>query len=300
LVDFAYEIGEAFRPVVRQAFAAWEKVANIDFVEVADSLTNNIRLAWGNLDGKDGTLAEAHWQYQGQLNTEAEIVFDLAESWTPQAATATSYSFLDVAIHEIGHTLGLDHVSDPSSIMYPYANGLLTPSTSDIARIQMLYGHPKNAPGIVPSTSEGTTDVFRFYNNQTGVHFYTASANERDSVLSNLGQFSYEGRAFTVHDDAVGTQAVYRFWNTTTGTHFYTASTVERDHVQQTLSNFKFEGPAFKSYADAGSHGEHHAVYRFWNTTTGTHFYTANEGEKINVETTIPSFKYEGIAYYVD
>jgi len=42
------------------------------------------------------------------------------------------------------------------------------------------------------------------------------------------------------------------------------------------------------------------ALHRFYNTKTGTHFYTASDAEKANVQNTLPHYNYEGIAYYVE
>jgi hypothetical protein len=39
-------------------------------------------------------------------------------------------------------------------------------------------------------------------------------------------------------------------------------------------------------------------VYRFFNTQTGTHFFTISEAEKNNIIATLPHFTYEGIAWY--
>ena len=38
--------------------------------------------------------------------------------------------------------------------------------------------------------------VYRFYNRETGTHFYTASLSERDDVIRAFAQFAYEGAAF--------------------------------------------------------------------------------------------------------
>ena len=55
--------------------------------------------------------------------------------------------FYQVALHELGHNLGLEHSNVRSSIMYPY---LLYDNTrlhsDDIAGIQALYGRPKIDP----------------------------------------------------------------------------------------------------------------------------------------------------------
>ena len=38
--------------------------------------------------------------------------------------------------------------------------------------------------------------------------------------------------------------------------------------------------------------------YRFFNSTTGAHFYTPLVAERDNVEDNLPDFQSEGIAYY--
>lgn len=150
-----------------------------------------------------------------------------------------------------------------------------------------------------PAAAAPLQDVFRFYNTQTGVHFYTASEAERDSVVRNLPQFQYEGNAFDVTTDQGAGPEVFRFYNTQTKTHFYTASEAERDTVRATLSQYDYEGIAYTAYENDGG-GKHEALYRFYNTETGAHFYTTSEQEVATVVQTLQQFKYEGIAYYVD
>ena len=92
----------------------------------------------------------------------------------------------------------------------------------------------------------GSDPVYRFYNTETRVHFFTPDAQERDSVIANLKQFNYEGVGFHAStQDAAGLTEVYRFYNTETRTHFYTPSILERDIVQSTLPQFDYEGVGF-------------------------------------------------------
>jgi hypothetical protein len=303
LVTFAASISDAaYQGAVRKAFAAWESVANIDFVEAADTLTNGIRLGWSYIDQAGGTLATASWRYSGSRTTEAEIRFDLYDKWQPQSGSGNTANFYATAVHEIGHAIGLEHVEERSSIMYAYQTSVTSPSAEDIQHVQSLYGAAVASTVAVPATTTITRDVFRFYNVDTKLHFYTNSVAERDGLIQSQPQFHYEGGAFKVAAEGTkdATASVHRFVDSSTGTHFYTASTAERDKVQADASPLRYEGVAFKAYADAGANGEHHAVYRFLKSDTGTHFYTANETEKAIVETTLPLFRYEGIAYFVD
>lgn len=148
--------------------------------------------------------------------------------------------------------------------------------------------------------SYNTDGIYRFYNTQTGTHFYTGSLNEAETVLTNLPQFIFEGQSFEKNTSSGGDAInVFRFFNTQTGTHFFTASASEASQVRTTLPQYNDEGIAYNAHNQkvAGTT----ELYRFFNTQTGTHFYTANTDEMINVVTTLSGiYKYEGIAYYVD
>jgi hypothetical protein len=154
-----------------------------------------------------------------------------------------------------------------------------------------------NETPAIPETVEN--GVYRFFNTQTGTHFYSASEIERDSIINNLDSFNFESAAFKAATEANGpTASVFRFFNTETGTHFFTQSTVERDSVTENLPSFNLEGEAYLGYTEevAGST----PLYRFFNTQTGTHFYTAAETEKDSIIANLPSFNFEGTAYWVD
>ena len=151
-----------------------------------------------------------------------------------------------------------------------------------------------------PALAQTTPDaVYRFYNRETGTHFYTVSVTERDDVIRAFAQFAYEGAAFAaLRQPRADTVPVFRFYNKTTGTHFYTTSVSERDGIIAYYPQFVYEGPAFHALPVAGTDGRT-AVYRFFNKTTGSHFYTASAAERDKVIATYPAFVYEGTAFYV-
>ena len=90
------------------------------------------------------------------------------------------------------------------------------------------------------------TEVFRFFNTTTGVHFYTGSTAERDSVIANLPQFNFEGAAFSVSSEGATITSVHRFVKND-GTHFYTVSDVERDTIQNSNPAYTYEGVAYNA-----------------------------------------------------
>ncbi|MBS0428568.1 MAG: serine protease [Proteobacteria bacterium] len=46
--------------------------------------------------------------------------------------------------------------------------------------------------------------------------------------------------------------------------------------------------------------GSHVPIYRFYNTKTGTHFYTVSTAERDSVRAKYPQYSYEGIGFYAD
>jgi len=210
---------------------------------------------------------------------------------------APNGSLIDVGLDIGGSTSNSPLVSVGGKIMAHGANGSLIDLNLGIGAGGAIIEVPPGGGPATPGAAD--LDVFRFYNVDTGVHFYTASAGERDAVLANYPQFQFEGNAFDVASNKDAGPEVFRFYNHDTGTHFYTASEAERDTVKATLSNYEYEGIAYTAYADDGG-GTHEALYRFYNTETGAHFYTASETEVALTKQNLPQYHYDGIAYYVD
>ncbi|MHC3435330.1 trypsin-like peptidase domain-containing protein [Delftia lacustris] len=147
-------------------------------------------------------------------------------------------------------------------------------------------------------TGQARTAIYRFFNRQTGAHFYTASASERDYVVATYPAFQYENVAFYASTQPQqGLDPVFRFFNTASGAHFFTISQPERDYVLATYPSFKSEGTSWYAQTAAGNGTV--PMFRFFNVQTGTHFYTANAAERDFVIASYPVFKYEGVAYYV-
>ncbi len=131
----------------------------------------------------------------------------------------------------------------------------------------------------------GTLPVYRFYNSTTGDHFYTASESEKDSLVNNSSSgYSLEGTVFFADASQADPAevAVYRFYDSIKGKHFYTASTDERNALQNNPQwGYAYEGVAFYAYPSQITGTL--PVYRFYNSTTGDHFYTASESEKDSI-----------------
>jgi hypothetical protein len=149
------------------------------------------------------------------------------------------------------------------------------------------------------AASNVASPVYRFFNTKTGAHFFTMSAVERDYVGDTFPFFNFEGNSFLAYPEADPTLSpVYRFYNNVTGTHFFTINAEEKAYVQATWpAIFTYEGISW--YASTSESTSWVPVYRFFNTKTGTHFYTTSAVERDHVLATWNWFNFEGIAYYV-
>ena len=90
---------------------------------------------------------------------------------------------------------------------------------------------------------------------------------------------------------------VFRFFDTATGTHFYTASAAERDQTLSTRTDLTFEGVGLN--ADTPQTDPNAApVFRFFDTRSGSHFYTASTTERDGLANGRAGLTYEGVAFY--
>ncbi|MBS0319814.1 MAG: hypothetical protein JSR18_04670, partial [Proteobacteria bacterium] len=149
-----------------------------------------------------------------------------------------------------------------------------------------------------PAAADTAQPVFRFFNIDTGTHFYTTSVSDRDTVLRLWPQFLYEGPKFYASiTSAPDTVPVFRFYDTSTSTHFYTSSTSERDQVLATKPTFLYEGPVY--YVPTGDGTDREPLYRFYNTRTNAYFYADGDTNRDIVLANWPWFQLQGVAYYI-
>ena len=176
------------------------------------------------------------------------------------------------------------------SFTYKATDGSVDTNVATVTLQVSPFGPPlDNAPGV----------VYRFYNLKTNAHFYTNSLEERNGVLRKYqGILSYEGPAFWSFP-AAGTIPIHRFYNVVTQSHFYTASDQEKAKVMALWPYlYTYEGKAFHVYPTYAA--GRCPVYRFYNASTGLHFYTISEAERAYVNKTWPNVWYEeGAAFYV-
>jgi hypothetical protein len=125
-----------FLDAVRTAFERWEQTGvaaafNLD----ADSAAAEVRFQWRiQFEGARSGLTTLEWDQDGHLQGG---VVTLA-TFDPKGQPFGPDEVRVMALHEIGHLLGLDHSPDPGDIMFasPKVRDL---SPRDIATLMLLY-----------------------------------------------------------------------------------------------------------------------------------------------------------------
>jgi hypothetical protein len=146
------------REIIREAFRRWDDVCGLTFTEAQSGVTQDLSIAFhagshgdgeafdagGGPDGN--TLAHAFFPPPAGGSWAGTLHFDEFETWKDQPS-GSGIRLYNVALHEIGHLLGLSHSQDNNAIMFAYygedRNDL---RPDDIAGIQSLYGASAAAP----------------------------------------------------------------------------------------------------------------------------------------------------------
>jgi hypothetical protein len=139
--------GTQEKTAVKNAFDTWASVlCGVSFQEQAAAPTDFI-VGWFSGDHGDGSPFDgignvlAHGFYPPPCGGShaGELHFDEAETWSLTGAGST-FDLQTVALHEIGHLLGLDHSAVGGSVMFPtYGGPLRNLTPDDIEGIRKLY-----------------------------------------------------------------------------------------------------------------------------------------------------------------
>lgn len=138
--------GDNERTAIQTAFQTWaDALCGMGFVEASgdtDFVSGWFTGDHGDgapFDGPGNVLAHAFYPPPCGGSFAGHMHFDEAENWSLSGAGGT-FDLETVALHEIGHLLGLAHSSDPDSIMFPtYAGVRRSLGQDDLDGIRRLY-----------------------------------------------------------------------------------------------------------------------------------------------------------------
>uniref|UniRef100_A0AC35UG02 ZnMc domain-containing protein n=1 Tax=Rhabditophanes sp. KR3021 TaxID=114890 RepID=A0AC35UG02_9BILA len=196
------------RAGLSEAWNVWSVVTPLKFQEVGPSEKRDVVVRFAELshgdafpfDGPGGVLG--HSLLVGDM-----LHLDNAESWkyvkTGDRILSSQIDFLNIAIHEIGHVLGLKHSPDKDSIMTPFyrtSNSLNYKkpalSDSDIRVIQSMYGVRNEITTTTPVPRPfplGSSDTLRTYltafPDLAATINFSGSDGYRDSLTNFLKQY---------------------------------------------------------------------------------------------------------------
>jgi Matrixin len=117
------------RAVMLTAFDTWSNVSSLHFNEVAEGANISIRFGpqeHGDDFPFDSTeLAHAFFPDHRPKSLAGQVHFDTSEDWSiDEFCPEDAKDLLSVAIHEIGHAIGLDHVGIRRSVMFANYQGM--------------------------------------------------------------------------------------------------------------------------------------------------------------------------------
>lgn len=169
--ELTYYIGQApagmsqaqFESTIEQALKVWSDVVDVKFTQTNQAgLSDSLDFTSRPIDGQGGTLARAY--FPDDVNPRriaGDVEFDSNDSWeVGNARGGRAFDLLYVAVHEIGHALGIEHIHSHSAVLAPSVHANQTfdgLSQHDIDAAMEIYAPAKATQPTEPPTTDNPT-----------------------------------------------------------------------------------------------------------------------------------------------
>lgn len=148
------------RTAAAGAFASWAAQSGLTFTEVTGAGAADITITFGAIDGANNILAQAFYPQFG-----GDVTVDTAETWSVAASTpAGQFDLQTILLHELGHSLGLNHSSISGATLFPSVSSGSAGqdrvlSTDDNVGVSVLYDNFELLPGCAKDIGVGSNGM---------------------------------------------------------------------------------------------------------------------------------------------
>ena len=127
------------RKKVKKTFSSWSHVTGLKFKEVGEGA--DIKISFVDQIVRGGELKLGCGYYPSSSDLGGDIIISNNYNWSMKPKKGPYLDLYKVLMHELGHSLGLLHSGDKSSLMYPsYQKRRPVLNASDKKAVQKLYG----------------------------------------------------------------------------------------------------------------------------------------------------------------
>ena len=138
------------KAAIEQAFSYWESCCNVKARYVESAADAVILIEQQAIDQPGGVLAWSELP-DGVSRTPRHQRYDSQETWVvDERPSGLSIDLVRVAAHELGHAIGIPHISSGNLMAPIYSTSIRGPQQGDIAEAQSRYGKPVVVPPPAP------------------------------------------------------------------------------------------------------------------------------------------------------
>ncbi len=321
---FSSYVPVAYQSTIAAAFARWSSVSGLIFSQVTDAATVPIRIGFGSFYNL-AELGETDFRIgsRGIIAPDARIrLLDPAtvplvdDGGTYVYAPYYDVSLYQVALHEIGHALGLDHTTDPYTVMYPYVSPLNTDlAPGDIYGINALYPFFTVA-ALDPIQAEGDAGQTRAYHFAVTRYSDPSLTSTISYRLTAVAYPSLVGSATAAGSEFIGGGFPSGQLTFLAGSRVATLTVTVAGNTQpqpdqgfavnlfstNPLDSVTVRGTTNAVILDDDGYGQLNAsslgVYRFFDQSDGTHFYSTSLAERNTLLQSRPDLRFEGFGLH--